>query len=587
MGDRRSWPSPQDFDEAVQTPELSFGDEELRLGTVETNALGLPRPICGSFASVYKLACGNRTYAVRCFLHSVQGQKERYELISKFIRQNPLPSTATFEYQHQGIKVNGKWFPILKMEWVTGETLDRYVSRHFNNRPLIERLLERFVNICQEMQQAGIAHGDLQHGNILVLPDGHIRLVDYDGMYVPEMKGLLSNELGHRNYQHPERAAEHFGPELDNFSAWVVFVSLKAIATDPAIYKVLRGGDDCLLFRRQDFENPDHSKVFDELLKRSRPLPELAETMRMLLKCPPLNRIPFPPPPTGLVRVKNRAADFFLLAGQSIQPQRSDKNSQLMPRSPGQENYPNPKISVKGLVTRKYCIGDSFEIECEYEIRSHTGVELLTPVMQICKELWEKIERGEELALLYDGDRPYIFWWNNFTDKRFAGVIETPLRSLNRRLRLAIPPGLDMRLALCLVSGAVFATFLALAGMGKGLAILSGIVLFGAMSLRYLFPRLIILDWWLTKCGTAVRGRICKVAAGSSPGTDHLIQYEYPVLNGENVIDVLIGSTKVSREQWLALEDGEAVTILYDRNNPNRSMIYRLSFFRALLNNQH
>lgn len=561
---RSSWPSPQDFDEALQTPELSFADQELRFGIVETNALGLPRPICGSFASVYKVAAGNRTYAVRCFLHSVQGQHERYVQIARFIRQKKLAWTASFDYQHEGIKVNGRWFPILKMEWVAGETLERYVSRHVHDKEVIERLIERFLNMCREADLAGIAHGDLQHGNILVLPDGHILLVDYDGMYVPEMAGLCSNELGHRNYQHPERRAEHFGPELDNFSAWGVYVSLKAISIDPSVYRRLRGGDDCLLFRRQDFDDPVNSMAFEELRKLPRPLPDLVETMQILLKNPPLYRIPLPSPHSALVKATSRAQDIIHLAAQSMRGYRS-----AVPR-----NYPNRKVSVKGLVTRKYSIGDCFEIECQYEIISHNGVELATPVMQICRELWEKIERGEELELLYDPDQPYIFWWNDFTDKRFAGVVETPLRSIDRRLRVSGP--IESSVSLLLTIWGTLAALLCLAS-DKVLAIMFGIVVFAVMAFR------VHRSVALIKYGIAVRGRVCKVGAAPALRVDCFIQYEYPVLDADNVIDVLTGTTAVSREQWLALEDGEAVTVLYDPNMPSRSMIYRLSAFRALV----
>ena len=86
----------------------------------------------------------------------------------------------------------------------------------------------------------------LQHGNIMV-NDGELYLVDYDGMFVPSMAGSSSNELGHRNYQHPRRSAETFGPHLDNFSAWVIYISLQAMVKDEWIYERLGSGDDCLL----------------------------------------------------------------------------------------------------------------------------------------------------------------------------------------------------------------------------------------------------------------------------------------------------------------------------------------------------
>jgi len=92
----------------------------------------------------------------------------------------------------------------------------------------------------EEMRFAGIAHGDLQHGNIIMC-NHELRLVDYDGMYVPAMKNFMASELGHPNYQHPARAPHHFGPYLDNFSAWVIYASIKALQVDPLLLDQLGG----------------------------------------------------------------------------------------------------------------------------------------------------------------------------------------------------------------------------------------------------------------------------------------------------------------------------------------------------------
>jgi hypothetical protein len=118
--------------------------------------------------------------------------------------------------------------------------------------------------MVRALQQASIAHGDLQHGNVLVV-DGQLRLIDYDGMFVPALWGEGSHEVGHRNYQHPLRTESDFGPYLDNFSAWVIYVSLIALAADPGLWKQFGGGDESLLFRRRDFEQPEASDVLRAL----------------------------------------------------------------------------------------------------------------------------------------------------------------------------------------------------------------------------------------------------------------------------------------------------------------------------------
>src|SRR5262249_54737919 len=112
--------------------------------------------------------------------------------------------------------------------------------------------------------QHGIAHGDLQHGNVLVV-NGDFRLVDYDGMYVPALQGRQSHELGHRHYQHPWRTAIDFGPFLDNFSAWVIYVSLVMLSVEPSLWHRLDAGEEHLLFRREDFENPRSSRALSVL----------------------------------------------------------------------------------------------------------------------------------------------------------------------------------------------------------------------------------------------------------------------------------------------------------------------------------
>lgn len=259
-----SWPTPQDYNEAVQNPRLVFRDPELQEGRPELTSLGLPRPITGGFATVYKFQCAQRTWAVRCFLRPIHDRERRYAVISNHLSRVRLPYTLGFVFQREGIRVNTGWFPILKMEWVEGERLDAYIEKHLGNRDILLSVARRWGEMVKALRDASIAHGDLQHGNVLVA-DGELRLVDYDGMYVPALSGEGSHEVGHRNYQHPLRTEADFGPYLDNFSTWVVYVSLIVLAIDPVLWRRFGGGDECLLFRRRDFEQPETSDLFRSL----------------------------------------------------------------------------------------------------------------------------------------------------------------------------------------------------------------------------------------------------------------------------------------------------------------------------------
>ncbi len=257
------WPSPQDYNEAIQNGRANFTDVELQNGNLVTDAFGLPRPITGAFASVYRIKCESGDFAIKCFFRN-SDHEHRYRLTSSFLRLKRPSCTMRLEFIRRGIRVNGFWYPILKMEWVEGRSLDEYIAANLGNPAALrslEQALERFTN---EFRAAGIAHGDLQHGNVLVSDSG-LRLVDYDGMYVPPMRGLTSTELGHRNYQHPMRKAEHFGPHLDNFSAIIIWSSVRILRIAPDLCDLFTAGEDCLLFKESDFLDSENSPIFSAL----------------------------------------------------------------------------------------------------------------------------------------------------------------------------------------------------------------------------------------------------------------------------------------------------------------------------------
>ena len=283
-----SWPTPQEYNEAIQNPRTAFADPELRAGQPVLTPLGLPRPITGGFASVYQIVCPTqRTYAVRCFLREFGDQQERYTAISAHLAATHLPYMVNFAFLPEGIRVAGRWYPVLKMEWLDGESLHAYVERNLQQPQKLLSLAEQWVQMVQSLGQAGIAHGDLQHGNVLVV-NGQLRLIDYDGMYVPGLAGRLSHEIGHRNYQHPARSEAYFAPSMDYFSAWVIYTSLAALAAEPQLWRDFQGGDECLILRREDFDKPHASPLLRRLtLAPDARVAALADVLRTMLTLPP------------------------------------------------------------------------------------------------------------------------------------------------------------------------------------------------------------------------------------------------------------------------------------------------------------
>ncbi len=122
--------------------------------------------------------------------------------------------------------------------------------------------------MIQCLQTNHIAHGDLQHGNVIIT-DGSLRLIDYDGMFVPSLTGWGSNEIGHPNYQHPLRSGSDFELYIDNFASWVIYTSIVCLSRIPELWDKIGAGEEFLLFRKNDFEQPDISNILHLLASHS------------------------------------------------------------------------------------------------------------------------------------------------------------------------------------------------------------------------------------------------------------------------------------------------------------------------------
>lgn len=278
-------PRAADYLEALQHPAECFADPELAGAEPELTPIGLPKAASGNVAVVFKVtAASGRVFAVRCFVRAFDDLDVRYRALVPHLRP---PWSVPTDFQPRGIHIGDDWYPVVKMAWCEATPLVPWIERNLWDTAAMSYAAMRFAQLAASLRAANVAHGDLQHGNILVAPGGDLRLVDYDGMWVPELAGMQSNELGHRNYAHPKRSRQDFGSHLDAFPAWVVYVSLAALSIDPLLWGRLDGGDECLLFRAADFADPAHSDAF-ACLERSddRRLHALADVLRMQLARP-------------------------------------------------------------------------------------------------------------------------------------------------------------------------------------------------------------------------------------------------------------------------------------------------------------
>ncbi len=288
-----AWPDLTEYHEAVQHPQRAFADAGLRAVALELDRFGMPKPATGANAVVYKgtkpggFFSFRKTWAIRCFLRPISDHAERYEAISRHLHRVRLRYDVEFRFLKQGIQIGSKWFPIVKMQWAEGDLLHTYVEQQLRFPWILASLRAKWVTLVRDLENARVAHGDLQHGNILVR-NGAFQLVDYDGMWVPALKGRHATETGHRAYQHPERSEQEYGQEIDRFSALVVYLSLAALEQDASLWENFHTGDN-LIFVREDFLQVGRSPVWQQLRRIGSPqIDQLAAAMAAMLQQPPM-----------------------------------------------------------------------------------------------------------------------------------------------------------------------------------------------------------------------------------------------------------------------------------------------------------
>jgi hypothetical protein len=252
------WPTPLEYRESVANPKYGFSHTVLLNCKPVLDKLGLPQSSNGNYACVFKMQCGSNFWAVRCFSNPVTDQKERYTKLSQHLQTFSSSYLVKFEYVEQGIRVNGEWFPIVMMKWADGEAMDNYIKPRVKDPEALRALAANWRGLVASLRGALMAHGDLQHGNVLIGNTGQMYLVDYDGMYISNMKGNAP-ELGHINYQHPGRTRSFFNVDIDNFSSLAIYISLLALVADPGLWDFNTGQN--LILSRQDYVDAQNGKV--------------------------------------------------------------------------------------------------------------------------------------------------------------------------------------------------------------------------------------------------------------------------------------------------------------------------------------
>ena len=231
---------------------------------------GEPYRSSGAFAVVFKMQdkSSGKYYALKCFTEEQQGRAEAYRQIADELDMVDSPYITSVKYMEKELFVDCQCeedeFPVLLMDWVEGETMEAYIAANYQNQSAMSMLCYRFGKMAAWLRSQPFAHGDIKPDNIMVRPDGSLTLVDYDGMFVPSMKGSQSPTIGTRDFSHPLRTVDDFDETIDDFSLASIALSLKAISMKSTLLDIY-GASDRLLFSENDYRTPSNSKVISAL----------------------------------------------------------------------------------------------------------------------------------------------------------------------------------------------------------------------------------------------------------------------------------------------------------------------------------
>ena len=290
------YPLISEYVRAIQDASNNL-DELAHLVPVQDDH-GEPYRSSGAFAVVFKMKDEQtgKCYALKCFTEEQEGRAEAYRQIADELEFVDSSYITSVKYLDKEIFVDSSCeedeFPVLLMDWIDGETMETYIAENYQDNYTMAMLCYRFCKMAAWLRSQPFAHGDIKPDNIMVRPDGSLTLVDYDGMFVPAMKGQKSPTIGTKDFSHPLRTVDDFNETIDDFALASIALSLKAIPLKPSLLDEY-GAADRLLFSAEDYRDLSKSKVLaalqelmnDEEVNTLLSLFLLAKTKKNLVMC--------------------------------------------------------------------------------------------------------------------------------------------------------------------------------------------------------------------------------------------------------------------------------------------------------------
>jgi hypothetical protein len=269
------WPTVKKYDAALLARHGTISDDDIRRGELLVDASGpihlnegAPGKGQGKFVCVYKVD----GWVVRCLTGNPPFDLDaRYRAIIAYSKSNAdeLPFLIPHEWINDAILIDGRKYPIIKAPYIPdSRPLGQFLHKNHQERSVVRSLASQWLSIVDRLESLQIAHGDLDVTNVLVCgtaPHVTLRLIDYDGMYIPTLAGRTLIDRGHRHFQPRQAGVRRFSPDMDRFSALVMYLSLLALAENPTLWEHCKADEDTrLLLGVDDFQQLAEGKVTAE-----------------------------------------------------------------------------------------------------------------------------------------------------------------------------------------------------------------------------------------------------------------------------------------------------------------------------------
>lgn len=233
----------------------------------------------GSYAVVFKAKDYYNEFAIRCFISAEKENIDRYRSIDSYLKNLTASWITKIALLEDEINVGYQHYPVIKMDWIEGQLLNNFITQVIDNNSALTELQNEVVSVSKSLENLKIGHGDIQCGNVIVTKkaDGKniIKLIDYDGMYIPSFSNKMNLERGRTEFQHPNRSQIQYNEKIDRFSFWVILCAIEALKFDKSLwFEVMRGGFntlDNLLFTGDDFKYFNNSKLVNRLYALNKP----------------------------------------------------------------------------------------------------------------------------------------------------------------------------------------------------------------------------------------------------------------------------------------------------------------------------